>query len=186
MANIEHIAELSRRITGVTLSGLAESDDRADCGRRDIACTRDSIVIRRSVKGIAMQIDIPARGYKGVALSAVMGAESKPAYRISMPHKDPALAIVLYEAFDDRDVIAIWKAWSNYFGLARVVERPSGEIEPCGVYYGPVAMGEQPLWRRRGGSLDARKPTQRSRRRNAHAILKPFVAQGNGAAIAES
>ena len=172
----ENIADAALRLTGMALSSHAEKDRRADGGHRDLHCSQNGIVISRKMQGIAMQLAIPARSYTGVVLSLYTGANGLPFYRISMAHPDPDLAIVLFEARDDRDIIAVWKAWAKYFALPAIVERQSGELIGGELRIGATAMGSRPLWRRRGTSLSKRKPQLLIRRRNAHIALKKFPA----------
>lgn len=175
MYQLENIAEISQRTAGTPLSSLAECDSRADGGHREIFCSPHHVAIKRRVQGIAMQLEVPARSYMGVVLSIFTGRDGLPFYRISMPHPDADLAIVLFEARDDRDILAVWKAWARYFALPKLLERRPGELECETNQIGALAMGLRPLWRRRGGSLAKRKPKLLNRRRNAHVSLKPVV-----------
>jgi len=182
MTELKNIADVAREKTGVCLSSLAERDSRADGQSREVFCTTSQISIRRKMQGIAMQIDTPARQYIGVVLSIFEGRDGLPFFRISLPHPDPDLAIVLFEARDDRDIVAVWNAWSAYFSLPKFLERRPGDLE-CGVrYIGATQLGVMPLWRRRGSTLAKRKPKLLNRRRAAHALLqagrlqKPFAA----------
>lgn len=172
MTESYNIADVALRITGAALSSLAERDARADGRQREIFCAPGLITIKRRVHGIPMQIDAPAHQYMGVALSIFEGSDGLPFFRISMPHGDPDLAIVLFEARDDRDVVAVWKAWAQFFALPRILERRPGEIEFCDRRLGATAMGERPRWRRRGGALAKRKPKLLNRRRAAHGLIK--------------
>jgi hypothetical protein len=171
MKELTNIADVARRITGVALSSLAERDSRADGQCREVFCTRESVIIKRCVQGIAMQIETAARQYMGIVLSIFEGRDGLPFFRISMPHNDPDLAIVLFEARDDRDVIAVWNAWSQYFALPKVFERQPGQLEFGDRRIGSTQLGVMPLWRRRGGALAKRKPKLLNRRRAAHAIV---------------
>ena len=175
MNSAENIAVTAQRISGSALSSLAERDSRADGGLREILCTAQHIAIKRRLHGISMQLEIPARSYIGVVLSLFTGNDGLPFYRISMPHPDPDLAIVLFEARDDRDILAVWKAWAKFFALPKLMERHPGELECEARHIGATIMGSRPLWRRRGGALAKRKPKLLNRRRNAHVVLKKVV-----------
>lgn len=165
------LADVARRITGASLSSLAECDSRADGQTREIFCTPAHITIRRKMQGIAMQIEAPSRQYIGVVLSIFESRDGLPFFRISMPHADADLAIVLFEARDDRDIVAVWNAWANYFALPKLLERRPGDLECGAPRIGATQMGAMPLWRRRGSTLTKRKPKLLNRRRAAHAFI---------------
>lgn len=175
MSNVENIASVALAITGRALSSLAESDPRADGGAREIHCTRCLVQIRRSVRNIPMQLDLPARAFRGVALSILTSQSGRSFYRVSLVHEDADLSVVLFEAYDDADIVAVWNAWSHYFSLAKLLERQPGAYETAMKFVGATMMGTCPQWRRNGGSLAKRKPKHLTRRRNAHAILKPVA-----------
>lgn len=185
MHQMENIAEVARRITGIAISSLAERDARADGGRREIFYNSGTVGIRRKCGGIAMQLDISVRKYTGIVLTLLTDREGRPLYRISLHHADTDLGIVLYEAQDDQDIVAIWRTWANFFSLPKLLERRPGELECETRWIGATSMGSRPLWRRRGGSLNKRKPTHRIRRRNAHAIIAPFAPATCEAILAE-
>lgn len=177
MPALENIADVALDLTGSALSSLAERDARADGGQREIHCSMHVIAIRRQIQGIAMKLDIPARAYRGVSLSIIPDRNERPVYRISLQHADADLAIVLFEAIDDHDVVAVWKSWAQYFALPKLLERRPGEFEGETQYIGATAMGARPQWRRRGGLLAQRKPKLLNRRRAAHAILGAHVSR---------
>ena len=170
MTAYENIREVARQITGAPVSPLALSDARADGGSREILCGSRRVLIQRSVKAIPMLLDVAAKSYFGVVLSIFEQSDGGVFFRISMPHSDPALAIVLHEARTDGDVIAIWRAWAKFFALPKLLERTPGQLECAETFVGATMMGRAPLWRRRGGALARRKPRHLTRRRNAHAV----------------
>ncbi|MBM3608614.1 MAG: hypothetical protein FJX29_09215 [Alphaproteobacteria bacterium] len=138
---------------------------RADGARRSLRCDRSSISIARKVRGIQMNLNVPARSYFGVVLSVLADGQGAPFYRISMPHADPDLAICLYESSSDEDIVAIWKAWANYFQLPKLLEREAGELESGEAWLGHVALGAAHKWRRRGSQLRKRRSRMSARRR---------------------
>jgi hypothetical protein len=178
MSGLEDIADIAIELTGSALSSLAERDARADGNRREIHCSMHAISIKRQMQGIAMKIDISARAYRGVSLSIIPDRNERPVYRVCLQHADADLAIVLFEAIDDQDVAAVWKAWAQYFALPKLIERRPGEFEGDTRHIGATVMGAQPQWRRRGGLLAQRKPKLLNRRRAAHAILGAHASGG--------
>lgn len=175
MSNIENIAAVALRITGRALSSVAERDARADGGLREVLCSPRSVIIRRKVSSIPMQLDMDARSYRGVSLAILTAPSGQPFYRIALTHNDASLSLVLFEAHDDSDIIAVWNAWARYFSLPKLLERQSGAYETAMRFVGVTMMGPRPLWRRSGGTLAKRKPRHLTRRRNAHAILQPVA-----------
>lgn len=166
MAGAESLAQIAQRITGAQISPVAERDLRADGARRSLTSDRIRVTIGRRLKGIAMQIAVPAHSYFGVVLSVFAGEDGEPFYRISMPHGDPDLAICLYESRSDEEIVAIWKAWANFFSLPKFLEREAGELESGEIRLGQVLVGPGRKWRRRGSQIGKRRSRMALRRRN--------------------
>lgn len=165
MSVAENIAQVARQITGADISPVAERDLRADGARRVLRCDNRRVSISRSLQGIAMKIEVPATSYFGIVLSVFAGEDGEPFYRISMPHADPDFAICLYESRSDEDIVAVWKAWSKFFSLPKLLERAPGELICGEAMMGCVEVGARQKWRRRGAALGKRRSRMSLRRR---------------------
>lgn len=186
MTSAESLAQIAQRITGAQIAPIAERDLRADSARRSLSSDRTCITIGRRVKGISMRIAVPARSYFGVVLSVFANAKGEPFYRISMPHADPDLAICLYESNSDEDIVAVWKAWANYFSLPKFIEREIGELESGEMRLGCVTVGANRKWRRRGSQLGKRRSRMALRRGNGDSRRMGHVHSGEREIIARN
>ena len=145
-------------------------DARAEKGERRVTVVRDLVCIKRRYAGMAMRLNVPASAYRGVALSLLPTRTGGSFYRISLVHADADLTIVLGEALDDREIVADWNRWSQYFAKSRLVERAPGKFEEMEHNCGGIARGEaieprrtRVTRQRRGRFLARRKPGQPER-----------------------
>ena len=65
-------------------------DARADGGLRQVEIARDHVVLRRSVRGMRMAINIRISEFLGVALRTIDGAPT-----LILKHRDPSLSVPL-------------------------------------------------------------------------------------------
>ena len=71
-------------------------DPRADGGVRHIELSRDHVVLRRSLQGIRMALNIHVHDYHGIGLRLAPDAESgRVMAMLVLEHRDPSLAVPL-------------------------------------------------------------------------------------------
>ena len=92
-------------------------DARADGGVRHVEIARDRVVLRRSVRGMRMAINIRISDFLGVALRLVDGAPT-----LVLKHRDPSLSIPLSQDEFDGAIEPIWNGWSEVLALPRLDE----------------------------------------------------------------
>jgi len=120
-------------------------DARADGGLRHVEIARDHVVLRRSVRGMRMAINLRISDFLGVALRTIDGAAT-----VVLKHRDPSLSVTL-TSNDESDAIGIaWQHWSETFELPQLDETRLIRPAPR---------------RRRRNAIRARRPSILMRRR---------------------
>lgn len=118
------------------------TDAGADGQIRTVEIDRERVLLRRSVRGMAIRVSVPHRAYRGVSLR--LGAEG---CTIALEHRDPALSVTLTSSEDEQALFAQWDAWARTLALPLMIGGADGECCEVG--------------------LNASKPSPRRRRRNA-------------------
>ena len=157
---------------------FAAPDPRADGRRRLVRLDADTVAIARAVAGVPMNVTVPTRAYRGVALRLVEAGDDGFSYEIELVHADPDLSVPLAEADDDLDAQAEWRLWERALRLPTLVEREGGRDEPDRPMVGRVAANG-PAPRRRGKTLAARRARFLTRRKVGRPELcAPVAAAG--------
>ena len=118
-------------------------DARADGGLRQVEVARDHVVLRRSVRGMQMAINIRISDFIGVALRMIDGAPA-----VVLKHRDPSLTVPL--TAQSETIGEAWRHWSETFALPQLDE--SRPIRPA-------------PRRRRRNAIRSRRPSILMRRR---------------------
>ena len=83
--------------------GDATADERI----RAVELTRERVLLRRSVAGMLIALNLPVKSYLGVALRIEQPSSTgEGAVALVLEHRDQALSLPLYRAADSSDVIA--------------------------------------------------------------------------------
>ena len=141
-------------------------DARADGGLRHVEIARDHVVLRRSVRGMRMAINIRISEFLGVALRTVDGAPT-----LILKHRDPSLSVPL-ASDDESDAIGhAWQHWSETFALPQLDETS------------PVRSAPR---RRRRNAIRWRRPSILMRRRVGRDLAGMDVYRGEHEIIARN
>ena len=127
-------------------------DSRADGGVRRIELHRERVVLRRSVHGMRMAVNVRISDFLGVALRGLDDAQM-----LVLVHRDPSLNIQLCVSSDPEEISSAWQMWSEIFALPQLPEDKACE---------PAQR------RRRHNAIRARRPKFLVRRRGG-ALLNP-------------
>lgn len=138
----------------------AASDEAADGREREIELHRERVVLRRSVGGMRMALNMPLSAFTGVTLR--MQAEPG-AVAIVLAHKDPGLALPLSVTADADDAMADWRSWGEVLGLPLLVEDNGGAREAF-ARIGQLRIARPRPRRRRRSALKRRRPSILMRR----------------------
>ena len=163
--------------------GDASADERV----RAVELTRERVVLRRSVAGMLMALNLPVKSYLGVALRIEPpGGEGEGAVALVLEHRDRALSLPLYRAADSNDVVAEWQSWARVLELPLLIAEADGRLREPFARIGALTI-EAPTWRRRRRTLIARRrPSIRLRRRAARLPDSLAVYRGEREIIARN
>jgi len=161
------------------------ADEAADERRRVVDLHRERVVLRRSVRGIRMAVNMPVKAYRGVAIRLNAEAGQPPnAIAVVLEHSDPALSLSLFASADRDEIVAEWQSWSRVLGLPLLVADADGSLREPFATLGAVRI-ETPTWRRRRRSAIARRrPSRLMRRRPGKLPVMPVVYRGEREIIA--
>lgn len=162
----------SRRLDPFSLPvRFAATDDAADERLRVVDLHRERVVLRRSVRGVRMALNLPVAAFRGIAIRMVFGeAETTPtSIAVVLEHGDPALSLPLFSATDCDDIVAEWQSWGRVLGLPLLVAEADGSLREPFARVGALRV-QAPSWRRRRRSAIARRRPSRLLRRRAGSL----------------
>lgn len=93
-------------------------DAAADGRVRDIELHRERVVLRRSLSGMRMALNMPVKAFDGISLELLPGEGGEPdVLAIVLEHSDPSLTLPLYLTPRPDEALAEWRAWSQVLGM---------------------------------------------------------------------
>jgi len=132
----------------------AASDAAADGQTRDIELHRERVVLRRSVRGVRMALNMPLTAFTGVALKMMPG---EGAVAVVLAHDDPGLVLPLAVTDEADEAFAEWHGWAEALGLPLLVADEVG-FRKAFPKLGEIETGRPSPRRRRRSALKARRP----------------------------
>jgi hypothetical protein len=168
---------------------FAAADEAADERLRVVDLHRERVVLRRSVRGMRMALNLPVTAFRGVAIRLTFGDANAAAGAISvvLEHGDPALSLPLFSATEGDDIIAEWQCWGRVLGLPLLVAENDGSLREPFARLGAFLRIETPTWRRRRRSaIVRRRPGRLLRRRSGKLSATPLVHRGEREIIART
>jgi Family of unknown function (DUF6101) len=166
---------------------FAAADEAADEHLCIVDLHRERVVLRRSVRGMRMAVNLPVAAYRGVAIR-LSGDIGKPPRTISvvLEHTDPALSLPLFASSEADEIVAEWQSWSRVLGLPLLIRENDGTLREPFARLGRLRI-EAPAWRRRRRSAVARRrPSRLLRRRVVRLLSTPIVHRGEREIIARN
>jgi hypothetical protein len=140
----------------------AAADDRV----RVVELSRESLVLRRFVRGMPIKISLPIRAFLGIAMRLIPPEGiDRGAIAVTLEHRDSALSVPLFIAPDATDVLAEWHMWSRLFGLPLLVADDDGQFHEPFRRLGAVRIHDPCQRLRRRGPLRKRRPSILMRRK---------------------
>jgi hypothetical protein len=163
------------------------ADDAADERRRVVDLHRERVVLRRSVRGIRMALNMPVAAFRGVAIRMQGEAGTLPcSIAVVLEHRDPDLSLELFASAERDDIVAEWQAWGRVLGLPLLVAEGDGSLREPFARLGALRI-EPPTWRRRRRSAIARRrPSRLLRRHPGKLPAAPTVHRGEREIIARN
>jgi hypothetical protein len=163
---------------------FAASDQAADERVREVELHRTRVVVRRSLAGMRMALNLPVSAFTGVGLRLAAGEGGAHA-AVVLAHKDPGLALPLFVSHEADDAVAEWRCWGAALGLPLLVEDEDGWREPF-ARLGGVRTGAVRARRRRRSALKRRRPRMPLRRARAALAAATPVHRGEREIIARN
>lgn len=144
---------------------FAAKDAAADEWVRHIELHRERVVVRRSLDGMRMALNMPVSAFTGVSIR-MTATEGELADTVSvvLEHKDPLLRLTLFVSAEADDAMVEWRAWGSVLGLPLLVEEEGKLREPF-ARIGGVRIARVRARRRRHNAIKRRRPAMSLRRR---------------------
>jgi hypothetical protein len=161
------------------------NDAGADGQVRHVELDREHVILRRAVRGMAMKIRMPVSSFRGVSLQ-LHDVPDRPALAVVLNHDDGALCVPLLIASDDREAVAVWKAWGRVLKLPLLMSEQSGGVREIETRLGAVRVGKVVQRRRRRLAIKRRRPSILMRRRKGRSIENAAVHRGEREIIARN
>jgi Family of unknown function (DUF6101) len=137
---------------------FSASDAVADGRVRDVELHRKRVMLRRSLHGMRMALNMPVAAFDGISLLQVPDeAGVGDLLAVMLVHSDPALTLPLFLTSEPEEALDEWQAWSQVLDLPLLLpkQRQTSRVE---------AKRPRPR-RRRRSALKARRPTILFRRK---------------------
>ena len=144
---------------------FSASDTAADGRVREVELHRERVIVRRSLDGMRMALNLPLSAFAGVALRMARGEETMaPAVAVVLAHKDPGLVLPLFVSAEPDEAFAEWSTWGQVLGLPLLVTEPDGSLRNPFARMGGVRLERPRPRRRRHSALKRRRPSILMRR----------------------
>ncbi len=158
---------------------FAAADEAADGCLRIVDLYRERVVLRRSLRGIRMALNVPVSAFRGVAIRVAGKPGAWPsAISVVLEHGDPALSLPLFCAPESDDVLAEWQSWGRVLGLPLLVAEPDGSLSEPFARLGALRIEPPARRRRRRTAVARRRPALLHRRRVDAPAEMPAVHRG--------
>jgi Family of unknown function (DUF6101) len=152
------------------------NDAVADGRVRHVEIDRGGVRVRRTVRGMAINVSVPVGAFLGVALRLKLSdGERGDELAVSLEHRDPALSLPLFAAPDNFDAVADWQLWARVLGVPLLIADLSGKLSEPFPTLGAVRVGEPGRRRRRRNAIKRRRASLPLRRRPGIQPLTPVV-----------
>ena len=166
---------------------FAASDAAADERVRHVELHRTRVVVRRSLRGMRMALNMPLTAFAGIALRFWPGEDgSAAAVAVVLEHKDPSLALPLFVSLEADDAMAEWRSWGKVLGLPLLVAEDGGGFREPFARMGGVGLSRPSPRRRRRSNLHKRRPSIFMRRRPGRPVAAAPVHRGEREIIARN
>lgn len=166
---------------------FSASDATADERVRHVELFRERVVVRRSLAGMRMALNMPVSAFAGIALRLMPGkGAAGPVVAVVLEHKDPGLTLPLYISSEADDAFADWRSWGNVLGLPLLVVDDEGTLSEPFARMGGVRIEKVRSRRRRRSSLKRRRPSILLRRRPGKITADTPVHRGEREIIARN
>jgi hypothetical protein len=162
-------------------------DGTADERIRFVELHRERVVLRRAVRGIRMAVSLPVATFLGVAIRIVPPEyDSDGVVAVVLEHRDPALSVPIYVAFDAADVVAEWQLWARVLCRPLLVTDAEGRLREPFRRLGALNVAPAVRRRRRRSAMKGRRPLILFRRKAGQPCAPAIVHRGEREIIARN
>ncbi len=169
------------------------ADEAADGRRRIVDLHRERVVLRRTLNGMRMALNLPVADFRGVAIRLERDAGDSAgadgattAIAVVLEHGDPALSLPLFSSAETDDIVAEWQAWGRVLGLPLLVAEADGNLREPFARMGRLRIEAPSYRRRRRTAIARRRPARLLRRRPGAWPAPPVVHRGEREIIARN
>ena len=163
---------------------FAASDAAADERVRHVELHRERVVVRRSLRGMLMALNLPVSAFAGVSLKLMLGEGGLAVgASVTLEHEDPALRLPLFVSDETDDAMVEWRVWATVLGLPLLVE-DDGALREAFARLGSVQVDRPRPRRRRSNVLCKRRPSILMRRKRGGCAGGTRVYRGEREIIA--
>jgi uncharacterized protein DUF6101 len=136
------------------------SDAVADGQVRDVELHRERVVLRRSLHGMRMALNMPLVAFDGVSLRLVSGESGgEDALAVVLKHRDPALILPLFVTSQPDEALAESRAWSQVLGAPLLLAEQNADARASNAQLGELHIECPRPRRRRRSALKKRRPS---------------------------
>ena len=141
---------------------FSASDAAADGRVRDVELHRERVVVRRSLHGMRMALNMPVTAFAGISLR-LESDQDGDVLAVVLEHADPSLTLPLFLTSHADEAVAEWRAWSEVLDV-------------------PLLLAEQNegAANARLGQIQIERPRPRRRRRSALKNRRPAILLRRG------
>ena len=107
---------------------LRAADHAADGRLRLIELYRERVVLRRSVRGIKMAVNLPVAAYIGIVIRMEPPAPNRRRNRRCARAPRSAIVRHAFHAAAGSDIVTEWQAWGGALALPLLVEDADGRL----------------------------------------------------------
>ena len=135
---------------------FSASDAAADGRVRDVELHRERVVVRRSLHGMRMALNMPVAAFAGISLRLELD-EDGDVLAVVLEHTDPSLTLPLFLTSEADEAVAEWRAWSEVLDVPLLLaERGEGAAN---ARLGQIQIERPRPRRRRRSALKGRRPS---------------------------
>jgi hypothetical protein len=165
---------------------FAAKDAAADERIRHVELHRERVVMRRSLAGMRMALNMPVSSFIGVAIRLTTGEDGiPPIASVVLEHKDTSLSLSLFVSAEIDDAFTEWRSWSNVLGLPLLIE-DEGKLREAFARMGGVLIARVRPRRRRHNAIKSRRSTMVLRRKAGKLTPATPVHRGEREIIARN
>ena len=164
---------------------FAASDAAADERVRHVELHRERVVVRRTLAGMRMALNLPLSAFSGVGLR-VMTSASGAHCAVVLAHKDPGLVLPLFLSREADDAMAEWRSWAAVLGLPLLLHDEDAGWRDAFARMGGVRVSAVRPRRRRRSTLKQRRPSLLMRRQPGRLEASTPVHRGEHEIIARN